>query len=423
MAIDPEKITHYRKIVDDIIEWAPLKDENRQYVINQVFGEAFGEIEDLVEDSRSPRLYLFGRSGAGKSSLINALANKDDPVADVGTVEPTTIDSELYNISFPEQHATWEVVDSRGLFETVSPDGDVPADTVSLMKDDLQEYRPDILLHVVTPDQVRAGQEDFKAVQQLRDELGDAFPPVVYCLNKVDMHMSPGGLWPPDKNNALAHDIKDNLDFVARVLDIEHKSTLADKLPFHGYEFDSDTHIGVIPLCLREDTYWNVDTLSWLIGDFLPDDARLQFMQAQQRDQPMRRMSRDYTNRFSLIAGNIGGTPSPIADIAVLTPLQLLLVGVIGGFSCRKFEFATVQDYLTAMGSTTVTGLAARELARSLAQFLPVAGQIVSGGVAAGTTWAIGRSAEEYFFNDNVVKPSEFFTKGKKQFSGEFKSK
>jgi len=110
MAINPEKITHYRKIVDDIIEWAPIKDENRQYVINQVFGEAFGEIEDLVEDSRSPRLYLFGRSGAGKSSLINALANKDEPVADVGTVEPTTTDSELYNIRyFPIENSEAEL--------------------------------------------------------------------------------------------------------------------------------------------------------------------------------------------------------------------------------------------------------------------------------------------------------------------------
>lgn len=58
------------------------------------------------------------------------------------------------------------------------------------MKEDLQKYRPDILLHVMTPDQVRAGEDDFEAVNQLRNELGDLFPPIVYCLNKVDTHVS-----------------------------------------------------------------------------------------------------------------------------------------------------------------------------------------------------------------------------------------
>ncbi len=97
-------------------------------------------MDDLIDDSRPPRLYLFGRSGAGKSSLINALANKD--AAEVGSVEPTTVESELYHISFPDRYASWDVVDSRGLFESVPPDGDVPADTVSLMKRDLGSTVP-----------------------------------------------------------------------------------------------------------------------------------------------------------------------------------------------------------------------------------------------------------------------------------------
>ncbi len=89
--------------------------------------------------------------------MINALANKDEDVADVGVVEPTTVESKLHKVDFPDRYANWEVVDSRGLFESVSPDGDVPADTIKFMKEDLETYRPDILLDVVTPDHVRAG--------------------------------------------------------------------------------------------------------------------------------------------------------------------------------------------------------------------------------------------------------------------------
>ena len=257
--------------------------------------------------------------------MINALANRE--VAETGSVEPETKESTKYHVSFSDRHASWDVIDSRGLFETVSPEGDVPADAVELMRQDLEEYRPDILFHVVTPDQVRAGKDDFKAINKLREELGGPFPPVVHCLNKIDTHLSPGDSWPPEKNPELAGKITDNLDFVQRAIETQEGTTISTSpfeqgQPLYGYEFDSEDHIGVVPLYLQEpENYWNIHALSWLVSDFLPTDARLQFMQAQQREQLMRELSREYTKRFSGIAGGVGAYPSPIADIAVLTPL------------------------------------------------------------------------------------------------------
>ncbi|MWV40578.1 GTPase [Natrialba sp. INN-245] len=414
MAVDPEKFKALRKKLDRLVESAPIREENREFAVNNVLGPAFSEMDDLIDDSRPPRLYLFGRSGAGKSSLINALANKD--AAEVGSVEPTTVESELYHISFPDRYASWDVVDSRGLFESVPPDGDVPADTVSLMKRDLEEHRPDIAIHVMTPDHVRAGEEDFETVARLRGELDALFPPVVYCLNKVDTHLSPGGDWPPETNPSLAGDIKSNLDFVSRVLEEPEPTAFEENQPLRGYEFDSEENVGVVPTYVKDEPYWNVETLSWLIGDFLPISARLQFNQAQRRERLMRKMARSTTNRFSSIAAGIGATPMPVADIVVLSSLQAGLVALIGSYSCRELEWATVQDYTSAVGVSAVGGLGAREVARSLVQLAPVGGQAISGAVAAGTTWAIGRSAEEYFFNDNVVKPSGLFEKGKKRF-------
>jgi predicted GTPase len=414
MAIDPEKFRNLRENLDDIVELAPGDSDAENLIMDTVLGEALRETEELVEESRPPRMYVFGRSGAGKSSLINALANRQ--AADVGAVKPETVESELYHIEFPDRYSSWDIVDSRGLFESATPDGDLPEDTKEFMKQDLKEYKPDVLLHVITPDQARAGEDDFDAVRDMREELDQPFPPILYVVNKVDQ-LGNLGEWPPEEHESLAGDIKEVLDFVAQVterVDETEMDPFSDNRPLHGYKFDCEEYVGIVPVHLQtKENYWNVETLSQLIGDFLPTDARLQFMQAQQRQELMRDMSRDLTKRFSVIGTGIGAAPTSAADIAPLTAMQLLLVGLVGGFSCEEIEKDTVEDYVTSMGGTTAAAFGFRGLARGIVQFVPGLGSAISGAVAGGGTYAVGHSAEKYFFDDTVKKPSVFVGEGK----------
>jgi uncharacterized protein (DUF697 family)/predicted GTPase len=414
MAIDSDKFSRIKDQLDTISELGPGDNKETQKAMEWVFGEALDEIDEMINESRPPRLYVFGRSGAGKSSLINALANKD--VAEVGDIEPTTVESQMYNISFNDRYATWDVVDSRGLFESVSPDGDVPADTVEFMKQDLEEYRPDVLIHVMTPDQVRAGEDDFEVVEDLREELGDLFPPIIYCLNKVDTHMSPTDTWPPEDNPTLSGDIRSNMEFVRHIIGEEEMKPFSSDNPLYGYEFESTKYVGVVPVYLKEDPYWNINTLSWLIGDHLPTDARLQYFQAQERTELMREVSRDWTNRFSVAAGGVGAAPIPVGDIIILSSMQALLVILIAGLSCRELDASAAKEYVGAMGGAAMTGIAARSAARSLIQVVPGAGTGVSTVMASGGTFAIGRSAERYFFDDEEITPSELLDEGKEKF-------
>jgi uncharacterized protein (DUF697 family)/predicted GTPase len=419
MAIDPEKFRGFTDQLSQIAESAPMNEDFSKNVMDTAIGTAISDMENLIDESRAPRLYIMGRSGVGKSSLINALANRE--VAEVDSVEPTTVESTQYHISFTDRYASWDVIDSRGLFESVSPDGDVPADTVELVREDLEEYRPDVIIHVMSPDQVRAGKEDFETVKKLRSELKSLFPPVLYCLNKVDVHSSPGQ-WPPEDYPEVAGKIKRNLDFISEILDVEGKEPFESTQPLYGYKFDSDDYIGAVPTMLQN-PYWNVSTLSWMLGSYLPESAQLQFFQAQRREDLMRKYAQRTTNRFATIAGGIGGAPTPIADLPVLLGLQFLLIGIVGGFSCREIKVETASEYVSAMGTTTVTGFVARSVARTLAQFVPVGGAAVSASVAFSTTWALGRSAERYFFDDETVSPNSLRDQAKEVFKERKSSK
>lgn len=416
MAIDPEKYGEFRDSdLTEFVESVPGIGNQAQEIIEDHIDPLLDEYDDLLRGERKPRLYIFGQAGAGKSSLINALANKD--VASVGASEPETAESTLYPISFPERYSNWEVVDSRGLFESMPPDGAMPVDTVEFVKEDIREHRPDVLLHLTTPDQKRAGKNNLEAISHLQKEL-ENMPPVLTVLNKVDSHISPGGDWPPENNSELSGHIRRDLEYISEtisdvILEDDFETTPIDQAnPVKGLQFNSEKFIGVIPVFAKDNPYWNIDTLSMLIGDHLPDDARLQFFQAQERASIMRNIAKDVTYQSSKAAAAIGAAPTSYADIIPITALQYVEVALIGALSCRELEFKTVAEFISSAGLISGAAVALRKAARGLIQFIPVGGQVISGGVAASGTYAMGRTAESYFFDDIVEEPDTYMDEG-----------
>ncbi|GAK59592.1 predicted GTPase [Candidatus Vecturithrix granuli] len=410
MAVDRSRT---KELIDGIniafeIAASPLSETPRKWLKEKIMGSAIGEIERLVLESRPPVLYLLGRSGHGKSSIINALVKKD--VAKVSDIKPCTVGADPYFISFPEYYAEWQIIDSRGIFETTTPHGATAKNAVAQVKEDIRKYRPDIILHVVTASECRALEQDFKTFAEIQriaeKEIGIAVPSIM-LINKVDTLGDPLE-WPIEKFAKKAGLVKELLDYVIHDVLKCHADKINLNSSMQGYKLSNGSYIGILPVCAYKGREWNIDTLSSFIGEHLPQTALLDFYQALQRKEQLRRLSTSLVRRFSIIAAGIGASPIPIADIAVLAPLQSLLIALIAGLSCRKFSLDSAAEYATASGINVGAAFGFRRIVQQLTKLIPVVGSGASASIAGAGTYGIGKAAEVYFFTGQIKKPISF---------------
>lgn len=100
------------------------------------------------------------------------------------------------------------------------------------------------------------------------------------------------------------------------------------------------------------------------------------------------------------VCTTVGVEPIPLADFPILTSLQVLMVASIMHVSGRQISRKAVAEFLSALGMNIGVGLIFREGARAAAKLLPGFGNAISGAIAGGATYALGRAATAYFIED-----------------------
>ena len=410
MAIDKEKTKELLETIDDLFDTLPgdLSEDTKKFLKKMVMGPAIEEIRKLVEDSRPPVMLLMGRSGHGKSSLINALSGKE--VASVNDVKPETPEAIPYVVTFSESFSTWQIVDTRGIFETTKPSNAIEEDPIETLKKSIIKYSPDVIMHVVSTPETRNLSNDFEVFQEIMDMVKKEHKikiPTILVLNKADTIGNPRE-WPPEENAKKAGQLLDIIHYMTdEVLNLE-RYPINKNYSYYGYETTDNDYVGIIPVASLEGDIWNIDTLSNLIGNHLDEAAKLDFYQAQKRTEQLRQISTSIIKRFTGIAGGVGSSPIPLSDIALITPLQLLLITIIGTLSGREVKKETAFEYLAAVGINIGAAFGIREGARQLLKLVPFGGAVLSGSVAAAATYSIGKSAEAYFFYDKKVNPEDY---------------
>lgn len=322
--------------------------------------------------ANKPTVLLVGRTGVGKSSIINAVFGQD--IAKVGAGQPITQHYSFYEGEFINLY------DTRGWELGATEEEKFRRDTQKFLTDpptDSKHTTVDIIWYVL--DAPGARFTDFDAELALT-AFGNM--KILFVLSKADIAH-------PDQVQALRQaieetDIPNNIGIVEIAANPQalRGRPAAEK---SGLEAIVDATIKALPDAKK------------------PVFAAAQNVNLQQKDIASKTVIRNYT----LAAFGVGFTPVPFADAAVLFPLQLGLVVQLAVIYEIDVDIAKAAS--SFMAEQVVTSLG-RSAAGRLLKMVPGAGMIlggtITGTVAASFTAAIGFTFRTVFHEMYKAKAS-----------------
>jgi uncharacterized protein (DUF697 family)/GTPase SAR1 family protein len=305
-------------------------------------------------------LVIFGKTGAGKSTLINAIFGEE--VALTGIGEPVTRGSHLYL----DKVGHLGIVDTRGL-EVGKDTSKILSELNSAMKEMRRMPLTDqihVAWYCVRGMDRRFEDTEAEFIVRL-DELG---LPVMVVLTQVPMrdgHVHPDAVLLAQQIEARRLPITGGRPFM----------TYAKPDPFTGQPAYGLQ--GVLDATFR----------------VAPEGVHGALVAAQEIDQV--RKAKEAQKHIAVAAASAAAaaaSPIPFSDAAMLVPIQLGMMARIAQIYKIKFDRAA----LMAIASATAATSAGRATFTGLLKMVPgagtVAGGVVGAGVATSFTYAMGQA-------------------------------
>jgi predicted GTPase/uncharacterized protein (DUF697 family) len=378
------------------------------------------ELKDLIDElknKRPPRFVLVGRSGVGKSSLINALTGSY--LAEISDVSIGTKELNIFDYK-KEGETLISVLDSRGIGESLQ--GEQAETAEEMLLNNLNNFTPDVLLYLVrckSRDHIDIDTKFVKNVCEKYKTINRLDLPVIVVLNQADE------MEPHQTSEYTDRKLKNIEKAIAQVREIILQQSLSVDaiIPVSSY-IDwgkSDEELKLLTekdkenLQIEYDGRYNIEQLQNLLESLISDTYAVMGLRAAGRAElVMLRLADKFTKIFSTISASIALTPIPISDVFILCILQGILVALIAALGGRKLSLEAAGEFAVSMGGVGTVGFGLRIFAQQAAKFLnifPGAGSAISAGIAASGTWLIGNAAKKYYLQtmdmDTVLKEYE----------------
>lgn len=316
-------------------------------------------------------IIVAGKTGVGKSSLINYIFGKE--VAKVGDGQPVTQEIQEYDL----ENDNITLFDTKGI---EAKDYEKTLDNIKKyleLKQDSPDENDDI--HIAWLCISERGDRVEEADRELLKILSEAGIPVIGVFTKRESKRESSFV-----NKVVEDNLLPEAKAIVRVRSITEEVEIEDNLvelkPKGAEE-------------LLEETY-----------KYMSEGRKNAIKKAQtavlkDRMEAMSKEADVLTNWYAAGAAAIGATPLPFADSLALAALQTKMVVDINTVYRVDAGTHTFTDIAAAL--ITITGVAqVGKLAAGLLKVIPVIGWTANAGVAAGITKGIGFGYSEYLKNN-----------------------
>ena len=412
--------------VGDLLDNLPdaIPEKARQKIRDTILGdEELKNLMDGVDSHRPPRIFLIGRTGVGKSSLINALCGAY--VAPVSDTRSCTETAQTYQCKDGER-TLMEILDTRGIAESDNLNAEISAE--DMLINQVKEFSPDVAILILNSTHRDDVDSDVNFLKKLSESYAQAYNmrlPIVAVVNKCD-EMAPSRLKNPNeytesKTKKIAEQVQHYKEIIVKnnlkIDDIIAVSSLIDWMTADGTEIDADS-IESLPISDIEnlqiafDGRYHIEELLNILEKAILDfSARMGLRMALKLQEVVRRIANQLNKSFSAMSATVALSPIPISDIYILLLLQGILVCLIASLSGRDISLDTAKEFVLSMGGIAGAGYGFRLLAQQASKILNVfwagSGSAVSASIAALGTSAIGKAAIAYYIDDKTIEEAK----------------
>ncbi len=334
---------------------------------DKIAQEAINAIADKIKNLKTLNIIVAGKTGVGKSTLINSVFR--EKLAETGMGKPVT--DHMRKIS--KKGVPLSIYDTRGFELGKEVQAEVKKEVVDTISKGLASQDINKAIHCIwyciNTASNRIEPEEIEWLKELSKDNQITQVPIIVVLTQSF-----------SKKNAAAMRqmlLDENLD-VIQVIPV-----LAE-----DYEIED---LGIAKA-------YGLDVLIKVMGEALPDELMdtLQNVQIVALDEK-KRHAQAAVATAALAAAGEGAAPIPFSDCALLVPTQLTMIASITvtfGFDVNKSIITALLSSTIGAGGATVLG---KTIVSNLLKFIPGAGTVAGGAISAGTAGVITAALGEAY--------------------------